>query len=86
MLYFLLGDKTKGILSTMITQEQFNKAIMEALEAQKDAEWTHQQRIDFYIRVESQIRKELDAEYKLEPNEGSHNVPRETYLRKCFKS
>lgn len=54
----------------MITQEQFNKAIMEALEAQKQAKWTHEQRLSFYIRIEGQLMRESEnATYKLEPSQ-----------------
>ena len=39
----------------MITQEQFNKAMLDAIEASKQAKQTHEQRLAFYERVEAEI-------------------------------
>ena len=46
----------------MITQEQFNKAMLDAIEASKQAKWTHEQRLAFYERVEAEILQQYIEE------------------------
>ena len=46
----------------MITQEQFNKAMLDAIEASKQDKWTHEQRLAFYERVEAEILQQCIEE------------------------
>ena len=46
----------------LITQEQFNKAMLDAIEASKQAKWTHEQRLAFYERVEAEILQQCIEE------------------------
>lgn len=45
-----------------ITKDQFNKAIMAALQACKQAKWTDFNRRAFYHRIEAQIQHEVRKE------------------------
>ena len=49
----------------MINKDQFDKAMRDAVEASRQAEWTHEQRLVFYKRIEAAIIKECEEDEAL---------------------